>query len=47
MGKVIERVPIPMAGLMLALAALGNLLSPYGSTYKYFWGVWQPLYFFS
>lgn len=34
MGNVIKRVPIPMAGLMLGLAALGNLLQSYGDIYR-------------
>lgn len=34
MGKVIKKVPIPMAGLMLGLAALGNLIQSYGDVYR-------------
>jgi exfoliative toxin A/B len=31
LGSVIERVPIPVAGVALGLAALGNLLQPFSS----------------
>lgn len=34
MGKVIKKVSIPMAGLMLGLAALGNLVQSYGDLYR-------------
>jgi len=34
MGKMIKKVPIPMAGLMLGLAALGNLVQSYGDVYR-------------
>ncbi len=35
MGKrIIKKVPIPMAGLMLGLAALGNLVQSYGEVYR-------------
>jgi exfoliative toxin A/B len=34
MNKALARVPIPISGLMLALAALGNLLLPYGAAYR-------------
>ncbi len=33
-----KRTPIPIAGLMLGLAGLGNLISPYGSHYRYILG---------
>lgn len=45
MGKFFEKVPIPIAGLMLALAALGNLLSPYGSNYKNVLGILATIIF--
>lgn len=39
MNSVIKKVPIPMAGLMLALAASGNLVFSYGSLYKNIFGI--------
>lgn len=38
-NPIITRVPIQIAGLMLGLAAAGNLVSPHGSFYKYVFGV--------
>ncbi len=35
---MIKRIPTPIAGLMLALAALGNLIASYGSAYRYVLG---------
>ncbi|MGB9839040.1 TDT family transporter [Thermovenabulum sp.] len=34
MKEIINKVPIPISGLMLALASLGNFLSFYGTIYK-------------
>lgn len=34
MKELIKKVPIPISGLMLALASLGNFLSSYGTIYK-------------
>ena len=39
MNTVIKKVPIPMAGLMLALAATGNLVLSYGNSYRNIFGV--------
>lgn len=39
MRKVIERLPVPAAGLMLGLAAAGNLVSSYGSGFRSVFGV--------
>ncbi|SHJ69395.1 TDT family transporter [Paramaledivibacter caminithermalis] len=39
MERVIKKIPIPIAGLMLALAALGNLILSYGSVYRNIFGV--------
>lgn len=36
---MIKRVPVPMAGLMLALAATGNLVQSYGEIYRNIFGV--------
>lgn len=38
MMRIIKKVPIPLAGLMLALAAAGNLVSTYGTKYKNIFG---------
>lgn len=34
MDQLIKRIPLPMSGLMLALAVTGNLLSSYGNIYR-------------
>jgi exfoliative toxin A/B len=39
MDNLIKKIPLPMSGLMLALAATGNLLSPYGAVYRYAFGI--------
>lgn len=39
MTNVLKRTPIPIAGLMLGLAGLGNLISPYGTQYRYLAGI--------
>lgn len=39
MKKLIERIPLPMAGLMLAFAATGNLVLPYGALYRNILGI--------
>ncbi|SNS81712.1 exfoliative toxin A/B [Anaerovirgula multivorans] len=39
MNSIIKKVPIPMAGLMLALAAAGNLVLSYGSLYRNIFGI--------
>ncbi len=39
MGNIIKKVPVPIAGLMLALAATGNLVLSYGSIYRNIFGV--------
>lgn len=39
MNTLIKRIPIPMAGLMLALAATGNLLLSYGEGYRNAFGI--------
>jgi exfoliative toxin A/B len=38
MKNVIKKVPIPMAGLMLALATTGNLVLSYGTIYRNIFG---------
>ncbi len=37
--EFIKKIPLPLAGLMLALATLGNLLEAYGSFYRMFFGL--------
>ncbi|MCT4604836.1 MAG: TDT family transporter [Marinisporobacter sp.] len=39
MNLIIKKLPIPIAGLMLALAAIGNLLSSYSNFYKSLFGI--------
>lgn len=36
---MIRKVPVPTAGVMLGLAALGNLLAPYSMVLKYICGI--------
>ena len=36
---MIRKVPVPTAGVMLGLAALGNLLAPYSMILKYACGI--------
>ncbi|MCC5911926.1 MAG: TDT family transporter [Clostridiaceae bacterium] len=38
MNQVIKKTPVPMAGLMLGLAATGNLVLSYGSMYRNIFG---------
>ena len=38
MKKIMERLPIPLAGLMLGCAALGNLLQSYSEAIRYLFG---------
>lgn len=39
MRRLIKKTPIPMAGLMLASAATGNLVLSYGNVYKNIFGI--------
>lgn len=39
MTRIIKKLPVPIAGLMLALATMGNLVAAYGSVYKNIFGV--------
>lgn len=39
MTNIFKKVPIPMAGLMLALAATGNLVLSYGEIYRNIFGI--------
>ncbi len=39
MNQLVKKVPVPMAGLMLALAAAGNLVQSYGAIYRNTFGI--------
>lgn len=39
MDQLIRRVPLPMAGLMLGLATVGNLVQSYGTIYRNAFGI--------
>jgi exfoliative toxin A/B len=45
MNKIIKKTPIPIAGLMLGLAAAGNLLQSYGTSYRYILGALSGIIF--
>ncbi len=46
MNKLVKNIPTPIAGLMLALAATGNLIMSYGSIYRNFFGVLSAILLF-
>ena len=39
MNEISEKLPVPIAGLILALAACGNLVLSYGNVYRNIFGV--------
>lgn len=43
MERLLQKLPIPIAGLMLGLAAAGNLVLSYGSAYRYFFGTFSSI----
>jgi exfoliative toxin A/B len=43
MKKMISKIPVPMAGLMLGLASAGNLVASYGTVYKNIFGAISAL----
>jgi exfoliative toxin A/B len=43
MERVIKKIPVPIAGLALALAATGNLLLSYGAIYRSIFGTLSAL----
>jgi len=43
MKSLIKKIPVPIAGLMLAIAATGNLLLSYGAIYKSIFGIISAL----
>ena len=45
MNKIIKKIPVPIAGLMLALAATGNLLASYGNIYRNIFGALSSIIF--
>ncbi len=45
MNRILKALPLPIAGVMLALAALGNLLKPYGVEVRYTLGALSAILF--
>jgi len=45
MNPIIKKIPLPMSGLMLALASAGNLLAGYGNSYRYTLGALSAILF--
>lgn len=45
MSKLINKLPLPITGLMLALAAIGNLFLSYGNVYRNIFGIISTLIF--
>ncbi len=45
MSDILRKIPIPMAGLMLALASTGNLLLSYGSMVRNLFGIISAILF--
>lgn len=45
MKDILKKLPIPVVGLMLALAATGNLVLSYGKTYRDIFGLLSSLLF--
>ena len=43
MNQLIKKIPLPMAGLMLGLAAAGNLVQSYGEVYRNAFGIVSAL----
>jgi exfoliative toxin A/B len=43
MEKIIKKVPVPLAGLILGLAAAGNLVQTYGNIYRNIFGIISAL----
>ncbi|MBU5255923.1 TDT family transporter [Tissierella praeacuta] len=43
MKEIIKRLPIPIVGLMLALAATGNLVLSYGEKYRNIFGIFSAI----
>ena len=41
----LKKIPIAVSGLSLALAALGNLLLPYGEVLRYCCGIFSTVIF--
>lgn len=39
MNRILKRIPMPIVGVMLSLAVLGNLVQSYGSTYRTVLGI--------
>lgn len=45
MNKLIKKAPVPMSGLILALAATGNLVQSYGEVYRNIFGILSGILF--
>lgn len=45
MKNIVEKVPIPLLGVSLASAALGNLLQSYSELFRIVFGIWSVLCF--
>lgn len=45
MERIVKKIPVPIVGLMLALAATGNLVLSYGSMYRNIFGVFSAIIF--
>lgn len=43
--RLVKKVPVPIAGLMLALVATGNLVGNYGNQYRNFFGILGAMVF--
>lgn len=39
MKRIVKQLPVPIVGLMLALAATGNLVLSYGNIYRNIFGI--------
>lgn len=47
MAQILKKYPVPATGLMLGLAALGNLIQSYGEVYRSIFGVLSTILFVS
>lgn len=45
MNRILKNIPMPMVGLMLSLAALGNLVQSYGQVYRTILGILATIIF--
>jgi exfoliative toxin A/B len=47
MAQILKKYPVPATGLMLGLAALGNLIQSYGEAYRSIFGILSAILFIS